>query len=647
MTDIVPWGLDFVSAPPSAGLAATVTYDALASRLQVTLRNDGPEPVALDSMRLRAEISSATAGGFAWVHGRYMQTDALVYNFGVEPDASYDGRYRSVSSGGVVLTSREVLVLSLPVRATPSVVLGSLRMDRFFLDIEVEATGDESALRAVTLAYDLRGATLAPGEAIDLPPVLLAEGRDAVALIEQYAGEAAFEMGARVPTAIPTGWCSWYFYYDRVSEAVVVANVEAIRDQGRAGEVVQVDDGYQAATGDWLTPNAKFPSGMAALAARIREAGLRPGLWLAPLILHESSAALRERPDMALRDHSGAAIFVDTWLGRCAVLDCTHPTSQEWLRHVIATVVGEWGYGYLKLDALAFAARPADGARYHAPGTTAAGNLRRGLEIIREAAGDETFILGCTCHFGPAIGLVDAMRVGPDVKEVWDDGTQPSVRHAMRMTLQRNWMHRRWWLNDPDCLVVRDTETSLTGAEVRFLATGIAMSGGLVIASDDLAVVPPARRALVAALLPPAGVAAKPVEPGDGPVPSAWRVTLGDGRGLLGIFNWSNSPRWVSREEYFEAGETAFDVWNARLAGMGDILLQPHEGLVFQLSAPGPTPRCVGDSASLVYHGLHQRVVSGQLELRSDLERARVVAIESRGRVFEVSLVPGERRWFQ
>lgn len=647
MNGTVPWGLAFVPDQLADGLSAGVTYDVLSSRLQLTLTNGGEAACDLAAVKLRTEVTSATAGGWAWIHGRYMQMDALVYSFGAEPDTTYDGRYRSASDAGLVLTSRDVLVLSLPVRATPGLIIGSVRLDRFFLDIEVETEADESALRTVVLAYDLRGATLAPGEVIDLPPVFLSEGRDPMALIEQYASEVADEMGARVPAEMPTGWCSWYFYYNRVTEADVLANLEVMRDQGRAGELVQIDDGYQAATGDWLTANAKFPSGMGNVAARIRAAGLRPGLWLAPLVLHESSVALSERPEMALRDRGGAMIFVETWLGRCAVLDCTHPAAEEWLRHVTQTVVREWGYKYLKLDALAFAARPADEARYYARGTTAPGNLRRGLQIIREAAGDNAFILGCTCHFGPAIGLVDAMRVGPDVKETWDDGTNPSVRHALRMTLQRNWMHRRWWLNDPDCLIVRDTDTSLSEAEVRFLATGIAMSGGMVIASDDLAAVLPARRALAETLLPPAAVAAQPVEPGDGPVPSAWRATLGDGRALLGLLNWSDAPRWVSRDEYLEAGETAFDLWNARLPGMGDILLPPHDGLVFQVSAPGPTPRCVGDSASLVYHRLHQRVVSGQLEVRNDLDRARIVAIESRGQVFEVSLEPGERRWFQ
>ena len=107
---------------------------------------------------------------------------------------------------------------------------------------------------------------------------------------------------------------------------------------------------------------------------------------------------------MALKSRDGEILFVQTWLGRCAVLDCTHPAGEEWLRQVFGTVARDWGYEYLKLDALSFAARPASQVRYHAPGTTAPMNLRRGLEIIRDAVGPDVFILGCTCHFGPRSG---------------------------------------------------------------------------------------------------------------------------------------------------------------------------------------------------------------------------------------------------
>jgi alpha-galactosidase len=350
---------------------------------------------------------------------------------------------------------------------------------------------------------------------------------------------------------------------------------------------------------------------------------------------------------MALKDRSGETLFLDTWLGRCAVLDCTGPRGEAWLRTVIETVVHDWGYRLLKLDALAYAAQPASAVRYHEAGTTAAANLRRGLGIIREAAGDETFLLGCTCHFGPAIGLVDAMRVGPDVSTTWADGTRPSVQHAMRMTLQRNWMHGRWWANDPDCLLVRDTDTALNEAEARFFATGIALSGGLVVLGDGIARLSAERLERAGALLPPTGMAARPVDAGNGPVPSVWRAKLGDERSLLGILNWADSPRWAGRDELLAPGEVAFDFWEGRLAGMGDVLLRPHEGRLWQVTAPGRGPRVVGDSASVTYAGLRARQVSGQLEVVNDLERPRVVAIESRGAVFEVELAPGEKRWFQ
>jgi alpha-galactosidase len=216
----------------------------------------------------------------------------------------------------------------------------------------------------------------------------------------------------------------------------------------------------------------------------------------------------------------------------------------------------------------------------------------------------------------------------------------------MRLTLQRNWMHNRWWLNDPDCLIVRDENTALTEPEVRFLATGIAMSGGMVVASDDLAKLPQARREMALVLFPPAGVAARPYNPSEGPVPSAWRVDLDGGRALVGILNWGDTPRWVVSAEYLRPGEIAFDVWNARPLGMGDVLLRPHEGVLWQVSAPAQPPRVVGDSASLTYMALFQRQVSGRVQVRNDLDRPRVIAVEARGRVFDIELAPGEMRWF-
>ena len=642
----LPWDLWFNPSGAPDGLDVEMAYDAASSRLQVTLTNMGESEARPGDIRLVAEVDSPAASGWAWLHGRYMQADAIVRNFGAPVAEGYDGRYVRERDGGRTYVSREMAALTLLAKPSPVLLAGCLAMDRFFFDIEIDVDADESRIEQLALVFDLDGVVIAPGERLELPPVLLTEGHDALDMAEEYAEEVAAEMGARVPDHVPTGWCSWYYFYNRVSEADVLANLDAMVREGHPAEYVQIDDGFQAHTGDWLTPNAKFPSGMKALADRIREAGYKPGLWLAPFVLNEDSVTLREHPDMALKTPGGETVFVQTWLGRCAVLDCTHPESEAWLRDVIRTVVREWGYVYLKLDALAYAASPASRVRYHAPGTTAAMNLRRGLEIIREEAGDETFILGCTCHFGPAVGLVDAMRVGPDVKETWAAGPNPSVKHAMRLTLQRNWMHNRWWANDPDCLIVRETDTELNEAETRFLATGIALSGGMVVASDDLPKVGPDRQEMALALFPPPGVAARPLETADGPAPRAWRAELGEGRALIGILNWDDTAVWVPWGELLKPGEVAFDVWNRRMLPMGDVYLRPHEGALWQVTGPGKTPRVVGDTGHLAYQGLFQRQVSGRLQVRNDGRRARTLAIQHRGQAWEVDMAPGEMRWF-
>ena len=642
----LPWDLWLNPVDPPSGLNVEHTYDPASGRLAITVTNRSENATKPRDIRLWAELDVAAGDGWAWLHGRYMQMDALVRNFGTPAEEGYDGRYVRVTPTGRRYVSREAGTLTLIAQSTPALFAGCLRMDRFFFDVEFELNEDESRLTGLGLVFDLDGVEIAPGESLELPPVLLLDGHDAHALMERYAEEVAEEMSARVPDHVPTGWCSWYYFYNMVSEEDILSNLADMTATGHPAEYVQIDDGFQSFTGDWLIPNEKFPSGMEFLAASIRKAGYKPGLWLAPFALHEDSVALKQHPEMVLKTTTGETIFVQTWLGRCAILDCTHPTAETWLRHTIRTVVRDWGYEYLKLDALSYAASPASLANYHAAGTTAPMNLRRGLEIIRDEAGDATFILGCTCHFGPAIGLVDAMRVGPDVKEVWADGANPSVKHAMRLTLQRNWMHMRWWANDPDCLIVRETDTKLSETEVRFLATGIALSGGMVVASDNLPKLDDSRRNMALALFPPPAVAARPYDSADGPAPFAWRADLGGGRYLVGFLNWSETPRWIVSGEYLRPGEQAFDVWNGKTLGMGDVMLRPHEGQLWQVASRGPTPRVVGDSASLTYAGLFQRQVSGRIQVRNDLARSRLIAIEARGQVIEDELAPGEMRWF-
>lgn len=144
----------------------------------------------------------------------------------------------------------------------------------------------------------------------------------------------------------------------------------------------------------------------------------------------------------------------------------------------------EFGYEYLKLDFLFAAA--AEGIR-HDSALTRAETLRRGLEAIRRGAGEGAFILGCGCPLGPAVGIVVGMRIGRDVAPYWGaGGPEPGTAPAIDAVVARSFMHRRLWLNDPDCVMLRATQTGLSTDEREALAWTIAASGGMLLISDDM-----------------------------------------------------------------------------------------------------------------------------------------------------------------
>jgi alpha-galactosidase len=378
--------------------------------------------------------------------------------------------------------------------------------------------------------------------------------------LDPYLQAAAELNQARVPARAPVGWCSWYQYFDRVTEADIVSNLDAIRQtRDRLPlDFIQIDDGFQRQVGDWFETKPTFPRGLRWLAERIKAGGQTPGLWLAPYIVRSDAALVRQHPDWLLRERNGRRVSAGfNWWRWCYALDPSHPGVRDHLQALIHTTVHTWGYPYLKLDFLFAGALP---GHRHDPSLTRAQAFRRGLEEIREAAGDDAFLLGCGSPLGPAIGIVDGMRIGTDVAPNWSpelispllsQWLNPelalfSARNAVQNTLTRAPLHRRWWLNDPDCLLVRDHDTQLTEAEVRSLATVIGLSGGMFLASDDMGRLRPQRARYLNSLLPILNV--RPWVPNwlTEAMPDLFVSHLDRAPGewwLLGVFNWEGYRR--------------------------------------------------------------------------------------------------------
>jgi alpha-galactosidase len=358
----------------------------------------------------------------------------------------------------------------------------------------VRLDGDRVSL--TTEAF-LGGARLDPGTRRPLHDVVRADGdrTDAPELLAAWAGGVGAAGGARTKGPYTVGWCSWYQYFSGVTEDDVRSNLARSADW--PFDVFQVDDGFESAIGDWLSCNDRFPSDLATIAADIARAGRVPGIWLAPFLAAPTSEVATSHPGWMVQHESGRPLVGNTnpdWGAHVGVLDTTHPDVLAHLEATAAALVG-MGYPYLKLD---FTYGPSLPGRFADPTRTPAERVRAGLEAIRRGAGEEAFVVGCGMPLGAGVGLVDAMRIGPDVAPWWrrgeDEGlvpgydqSQPATRNAWRSSLARSFMHRRLWLNDPDCLLLRTTQTRLSPAAVEAWARAVGMTGGLAVVSDDLA----------------------------------------------------------------------------------------------------------------------------------------------------------------
>jgi alpha-galactosidase len=482
------------------------------------------------------------------------------------------------------------------VRSGEALGCGFLTGSSAFGGIEVFIDGWRCARFAAALDYD--GVVLEPGAEIEAPDLWLGVAASAAAgrstadhtVLSSYASAAGAAMRARVAARSPVGWCSWYYYFTRVTEEDVLENLESLgtlRDRFPC-DYVQVDDGYQTEIGDWLTANAKFPRGMGWLADQIRAAGFDAGIWTAPFIARRGSVLLRDHPGWFVRNRCGRprfALYNPVWgrWGACYALDTTHPEVLDWLRATFRTISREWGYRVLKLDFLFAAALP---GQRHDPRATRAMALRRGLEAIREGAGEDAFLLGCGCPFGPAVGIVDGMRIGPDVAPFWSNvasrGPQRDLhglatKHAVRNILTRAVLHRRWWLNDPDCLMVRDTQTQLSADEVRSLATAIAVTDGMIVLSDRVEKLSAERLELLQRTLAAGGGTAEVLDAMHSDMPELV-VNRAPERTLIAVFNFADTPR--SRRLDLAAIGVAVDMRAEALERWSGDRLSVHRGQV-------------------------------------------------------------------
>lgn len=291
--------------------------------------------------------------------------------------------------------------------------------------------------------------------------------------------------------AAPTGWCSWYSYYQNITFKEWARNVlwlkDNLRDYGL--EWVQLDDGWQGVNTspntsggrDWFSTNSKFREGMKQVADIVRENGMRPGIWLIPQKIDRDDIYFAN-PSYFLHYRKGDPVKHTDWAPEnraMYVLDPTNPEAIEnYYKPLLEMIINEWGFDYLKIDDQPRIAALMNEYNivFNDPTQKGLPAYRKSLTEIKKILGANRYLLGCYGTPLEGVGIMDGSRTGGDMGASWD-GSQIIIEAIFRY----GFLNGLGWWCDPDTICVRDP---LTLDEARLLASIVTLTGQAFMASD-------------------------------------------------------------------------------------------------------------------------------------------------------------------
>jgi alpha-galactosidase len=473
-------------------------------------------------------------------------------------------------------------------RATKqSLFLGALTSERFLTLLRLKTEGKGAGAKVVSYIVESTGTTeiqkdyseakslegmslhsdrielslpLNPGEEISSERLMFAAGPDYLGQLRAYGSAIRRLHHARVSSEIPMGWWSWTAYYGAINEGETLTTADWLSQHLKSlgYKYLQIDDGYQYARGEYATTNAtQFPDGMRIVAHRILRDGLTIGLWTAPFEVSSRAWVYEHHKDWLVHNAKGQPIpLEDLWkqgFDTLYALDTTHPGAQEYLRQTYKTLVYEWGVRFIKLD---FMDTTAIEGYYYRPATTALEAQRIGLQVIRDAVGDDVILDKDGSPMLNPVGIVDTGRVSADTGHSFLRSKTAAPGIAARF-----YMNGNFFINDPDAFNVTDTYMvenaderaahSLAAAQTSIALSAVA--GGMYEIGDDLLTLNSEkdRLALVENRdllnMAHAGRASTPVDlmtydPEDGQ-PSLFVLRQSPRQNILTIFNWTDRPR--------------------------------------------------------------------------------------------------------
>lgn len=328
----------------------------------------------------------------------------------------------------------------------------------------------------------------------------------------------------RLADHVVYGGNDWYYAYGNNSDTSIRRDAALIRELSPSrnnAPYMVIDAGWFPAQGcdggPYTHGNDRFPD-LPSLAAGMTALGVRPGIWVRPLLTGDESI-----PESWWLSRKERGIFLD-------------PSVPEVLALVAADIqrLRDWGYDLIKHDFTTWditgrwgfemtSSLTADGWTFADNTKTTAEVLNQLYKAIRRAAG-EAVLIGCNTVGHLGAGHFELQRTGDDTSgREWERTRKMGVNTlAFRMA-----QHETFFAADADCVGLTNDVPWEKNAQWLDL---LARSGTPLFVSADPAAVGPEQRAALLDAFSRAAVPQAPAEPLDGlhtTCPRRWRFADG------------------------------------------------------------------------------------------------------------------------
>lgn len=453
---------------------------------------------------------------------------------------------------------------------------GVLTANRMFTSFAISST--EGSFIHLTISGDTAsgagGVELLPEASFTTDEVLLTAGQEAHSFLGLYMESVRKFNGIEVKHARLTGWADWYYYYGSNSQQTILDNVNALalRLPGYGIHYIQIDDGWQTlrnyayyapfdltyttSSGAPWEANEYFKEGMKHLAEQIHHKGYKAGIWIRPYSIMSSAGEYKLQLPWVLpyEAHEAAPDR--------ATVDISQEQALQWLGKLFHKITFDWDYDFIKFDFITYdlladksfkIARGEIGEmRLQNRKLTSAQAYAHALKALRDNVKTGTYLLGCNCLIGSAIGQVDGIRISEDVCiDSWE-----LTKRMLRSSAHSYYANGSLWQNDPDVVMVGD---KLPIGQARFWASFVGLSGGMIILGDCIAELTEERLDILKRILPAYPGSARPLRLFMEAAPTIWDLHVSKAFGdwhAVGLFNWEDEPQSLG----FAFAELGLDV---------------------------------------------------------------------------------------